>query len=173
MAGLTPAHLLIIMVIALVVIGPGKLPEVGAALGKSIREFQKASSGVLDPVQQAKSTLTNPLQPSAQAPVAQAPAAQPPAQSFYAGPYAQPGYPAPYPPAPGYEAAPGYAPQTGYTPGYAQGYAPAPQPGYGPAPQPGYGPQPGYVPPSPMYAPASARPDNPTPVDSERPGNQG
>ena len=46
MAGLTPAHLLIILVIALIVIGPGKLPEVGAAIGKSLREFQKASSGV-------------------------------------------------------------------------------------------------------------------------------
>jgi sec-independent protein translocase protein TatA len=45
MLGLTPAHLLLILIIALIVVGPGKLPEVGAAMGKTIREFQKASSG--------------------------------------------------------------------------------------------------------------------------------
>ncbi len=39
-----PMHLLIVLVIALVVFGPGKLPELGAGLGKSIREFKKALS---------------------------------------------------------------------------------------------------------------------------------
>jgi sec-independent protein translocase protein TatA len=38
-----PMHLLIILVIVLVVFGPGKLPEVGAALGKSIREFKRGA----------------------------------------------------------------------------------------------------------------------------------
>ncbi len=37
-----PMHLLIILVIALVVFGPGKLPDLGAGLGKGIREFRKA-----------------------------------------------------------------------------------------------------------------------------------
>jgi sec-independent protein translocase protein TatA len=41
-------ELIVILVIALLVIGPGKLPDVGAALGKSIREFRKASSDVQD-----------------------------------------------------------------------------------------------------------------------------
>jgi sec-independent protein translocase protein TatA len=41
-----PAELIIILVIALLVIGPGKLPEVGSALGKSIREFRKAATDV-------------------------------------------------------------------------------------------------------------------------------
>ena len=36
-------ELLVILVIALVVFGPGKLPDVGKALGKSIREFKSAS----------------------------------------------------------------------------------------------------------------------------------
>ena len=36
-------ELLVILVIALVVLGPGKLPDVGKALGKSIREFKSAS----------------------------------------------------------------------------------------------------------------------------------
>jgi len=38
--------MLIILVIALVVFGPGKLPELGAGLGKSIREFKKALSDI-------------------------------------------------------------------------------------------------------------------------------
>ncbi len=41
-----PLELVIILVIALLILGPGKLPEVGAALGKSIREFRKAASDV-------------------------------------------------------------------------------------------------------------------------------
>ena len=36
-------ELLVILVIALIVFGPGKLPDVGKALGKSIREFKSAS----------------------------------------------------------------------------------------------------------------------------------
>jgi len=41
-------ELIILLVIALLVLGPGKLPEVGSALGKSIREFRKAASDVKD-----------------------------------------------------------------------------------------------------------------------------
>ncbi len=44
--GIGPGELIIVLIIALLVIGPGKLPDVGAALGKSIREFRKASSDV-------------------------------------------------------------------------------------------------------------------------------
>lgn len=40
-----PMHLLIILVIVLVIMGPGKLPELGAALGKGIKGFKKAISG--------------------------------------------------------------------------------------------------------------------------------
>ncbi|WP_091752039.1 MULTISPECIES: Sec-independent protein translocase subunit TatA/TatB [Propionispora] len=40
-------ELILILVIALVVFGPGKLPEVGKALGKGIQEFRKATSGEL------------------------------------------------------------------------------------------------------------------------------
>jgi len=38
-------ELILILVIALVVFGPGKLPEVGRALGKGLGEFRKAMSG--------------------------------------------------------------------------------------------------------------------------------
>ena len=38
-------ELILILVIALVVFGPGKLPDVGKALGKGIQEFRRATSG--------------------------------------------------------------------------------------------------------------------------------
>ena len=41
---------IVILVIALLILGPGKLPDVAAAVGKSIREFRKASSDVADAV---------------------------------------------------------------------------------------------------------------------------
>jgi sec-independent protein translocase protein TatA len=46
MEGLTPLHLIIVLVIAVLVLGPGKLPEVGAAIGKGIREFRNATSDI-------------------------------------------------------------------------------------------------------------------------------
>jgi len=52
--------MLIILVIALVVFGPGKLPELGAGLGKSIREFKKAlSDAEKQPMIENKSTESN------------------------------------------------------------------------------------------------------------------
>ncbi len=39
-----PMHLLIILAIVLIIFGPGKLPEIGASLGKGIRELKKALS---------------------------------------------------------------------------------------------------------------------------------
>ena len=40
----------LIIGLALLILGPGKLPEVAASLGKSIREFRKASADVTDAV---------------------------------------------------------------------------------------------------------------------------
>ncbi len=37
-------EMLVILVIALIVFGPGKLPEIGKSLGKGIAEFKKASN---------------------------------------------------------------------------------------------------------------------------------
>ncbi len=37
-----PMHLIVILVIALLVFGPGKLGEIGGQLGKGIREFKKS-----------------------------------------------------------------------------------------------------------------------------------
>jgi sec-independent protein translocase protein TatA len=39
-----PMHLILILVIVLIIFGPGKLPQLGESLGKSIRGFKKAMS---------------------------------------------------------------------------------------------------------------------------------
>ena len=41
---LQPWHLIIIVVIVLVIFGPGKLPMLGKAVGDSVRDFKKAVS---------------------------------------------------------------------------------------------------------------------------------
>ena len=38
---LQPMHLIIILIIVLIIFGPGKLPQIGASIGKAIRGFKK------------------------------------------------------------------------------------------------------------------------------------
>ena len=45
MFGFGIPELLIILMIVLVIFGAGRLPEIGAALGKSVRNFKKSSEG--------------------------------------------------------------------------------------------------------------------------------
>jgi sec-independent protein translocase protein TatA len=42
---LQPTHLLFILVVALLVLGPKRLPEVGRSLGRGLRDFRNALSG--------------------------------------------------------------------------------------------------------------------------------
>lgn len=46
MFGLGVPELILICVIALVIFGPKKLPEIGKAMGKSIGEFRKATTEI-------------------------------------------------------------------------------------------------------------------------------
>ncbi len=69
MGALTPTHLILILVIALVIIGPGRLPEVGAALGKSIKEFKKASGDIVGSASAAAPVAAPAAQPVAYQPV--------------------------------------------------------------------------------------------------------
>lgn len=41
-------HLILILLIVLIIFGPGKLPELGEALGKSIKGFKKAMKEAQD-----------------------------------------------------------------------------------------------------------------------------
>ncbi len=43
-----PTHLLFVLVVALLVLGPKRLPEVGRSLGKGIRDFRHGMQGVQD-----------------------------------------------------------------------------------------------------------------------------
>ncbi len=45
---LQPTHLLFILLIVLILFGPGKLPELGKGLGKGIREFKDALRGGME-----------------------------------------------------------------------------------------------------------------------------
>jgi sec-independent protein translocase protein TatA len=66
--GLTPAHLVILLIIVLVIVGPGKLPDTGAAIGKALRGFKNEMDGV-DTKQATAQQPAPPVQPPAQAPV--------------------------------------------------------------------------------------------------------
>jgi sec-independent protein translocase protein TatA len=50
-----PMHLVLVLVIAVIIFGPRKLPELGAGIGKSIREFKKAMSEHDNPTIENKS----------------------------------------------------------------------------------------------------------------------
>jgi sec-independent protein translocase protein TatA len=45
---LQPVHLFFILLIVLILFGPGKLPELGKGLGKGIREFKDAMRGGME-----------------------------------------------------------------------------------------------------------------------------
>ncbi len=42
--GIGPMELIIVLVIVMIIFGVGRLPEVGGAMGKAIREFRKTQS---------------------------------------------------------------------------------------------------------------------------------
>jgi sec-independent protein translocase protein TatA len=52
---LQPWHIILVLVIVLVVFGPGKLPMLGKAVGDTVRDFKKAISDEHEP---AKATTT-------------------------------------------------------------------------------------------------------------------
>ena len=58
-----PGELILVLLIALLVVGPGKLPDVGAAIGKSLREFRRAASDVSDAASVPASAPASPTPP--------------------------------------------------------------------------------------------------------------
>jgi sec-independent protein translocase protein TatA len=55
MGALSPMHLILVLLIVLIIFGPGRLPEVGEALGRGIREFRRAADSLEDEVRGDKS----------------------------------------------------------------------------------------------------------------------
>jgi len=66
--------LILILIIALVIFGPSKLPEIGRAFGRTLKEFKSATKGLTDDdddtiKKQEPVQVTQPLQATATAPV--------------------------------------------------------------------------------------------------------
>jgi sec-independent protein translocase protein TatA len=72
---LQPSHLLFILVIALLVLGPKRLPEAGKALGKGLRDFRSAlrDNDPRTELAQLNEQTMAPIQATPPEPVAQAP----------------------------------------------------------------------------------------------------
>lgn len=72
MGALQPWHLIVILVIVLIVFGPGKLPEVGKAFGRGVKEFKSATT---DEEGQTTTTTTMAAAPPVTPPPSVAPGA--------------------------------------------------------------------------------------------------
>ena len=57
MPSIGPLELAIVLVIALIVLGPKKLPEVGRSVGRGMREFRDSLSGDSDDAADEKPVL--------------------------------------------------------------------------------------------------------------------
>jgi len=74
-----PIWIIAILVVVLIIFGPGRLPELGAGIGKAMREFRKATSELTNEVTQATQPAP-PAPPVAAPPAAPAPTETTPAQ---------------------------------------------------------------------------------------------
>ncbi|MFC4639678.1 Sec-independent protein translocase subunit TatA/TatB [Deinococcus hohokamensis] len=77
-------ELIVILLVALVVFGPRKLPELGRTVGQGLREFRRHTSGITEELRSTMDPVTTPPAPSvttvtaAPQPVVQAPEAPAP-----------------------------------------------------------------------------------------------
>jgi sec-independent protein translocase protein TatA len=70
---LSPTHLLLVLAVALIVLGPKRLPEVGRGLGSAIRDFKGSLSGAdltderpaLESLSERRAPVASPPDPSA------------------------------------------------------------------------------------------------------------
>ncbi len=63
MFGLGVPELIIILVVALIIFGPGRLPEIGGAVGRGLRDFRKAFEGKDEESSPQLETKQEPKQP--------------------------------------------------------------------------------------------------------------
>lgn len=57
--GMGPAELIVIIIIALIVLGPGKLPEVARAVGKTMRDLRAISDGFQNELRKEMNSATS------------------------------------------------------------------------------------------------------------------
>jgi sec-independent protein translocase protein TatA len=96
-------EILIIMVIALLLFGSERLPGLARSMGKSIREFKKATSGLEEELRRALETpppssrppVKMPFPPATQKPMPAPPAPPPPPPATPLSPPENPPYPYP------------------------------------------------------------------------------
>jgi TatA/E family protein of Tat protein translocase len=84
----TPGHIILILIGALVLFGPKRLPDIGKSLGKGIREFKGALNHITDdeptapvvppPAPAQAQTVTHPVEAAPPPPVVPAPVDTPP-----------------------------------------------------------------------------------------------
>ena len=60
-------YVAILLIVVLIIFGPGRLPELGGAVGKAMREFRKATSELTNEVTTAAQAKPEPPAPSAAA----------------------------------------------------------------------------------------------------------
>jgi sec-independent protein translocase protein TatA len=72
---LTPTHLLFLALLALIVFGPKRLPDIGRSLGTGLREFKGSVTGLGldDPIETHAEAAPQPSPESAEAPVSPPP----------------------------------------------------------------------------------------------------
>jgi sec-independent protein translocase protein TatA len=59
-----PGELVLILLVVLIVFGPGRLPDVGQAVGKGIREFRKATNEIEDAVRLKADSSSDAVHPA-------------------------------------------------------------------------------------------------------------
>jgi Tat protein translocase TatB subunit len=74
MFGIGTPELLVILVVALIVLGPERMPEIARALGKALAELRRATSGLTDELHNARILLEE----QAQAAMREHPGPKPP-----------------------------------------------------------------------------------------------
>lgn len=67
MFGLHWTYIIILLVVVLIIFGPGRLPELGGAVGKAMREFRKATTELTNEVTTAAQAKPEPPAPAAAA----------------------------------------------------------------------------------------------------------
>ena len=65
MFGIGPTELIVILVIALLVLGPKRLPELASGLGKGLAEFRRATSDINAELDEARRSIEEPAKDAA------------------------------------------------------------------------------------------------------------